>query len=203
MNRLRGKLTYSNVVSTLCLLLLVGGGTAWAANSLPINSVGSAQLKKNAVTPAKLNGAAKAAMTGPQGAPGPKGDAGPQGPKGDTGAPGTPATTLFAQVKEDGSLNFAPAGITSTRFAKGLYLVNFGHPVAHCVVVANQGGIPVFGTPGAATSATQGYGARVDIVAPKPGANYAPGFPADETAAISTFLEGAAEDTSFYVAALC
>jgi hypothetical protein len=205
MNRLRGKLTYSNVVSTLCLLLLVGGGTAWAANALPKNSVGSAQLKKNAVTPAKLSSTAKAAIgrQGPAGPTGPKGDIGPPGPKGDTGAPGTPATTLFAQVKEDGSINFAPAGITSTRFGKGIYLINFGRPIAQCVVVANQGGIPTFGTPGGATAATNGDGARVDIVAPKPGANYAPGFPADETAAVTTFLEGNEEDTSFYVAALC
>lgn len=54
MNRLRSKLTYSNVISTLCLFLLVGGGTAVAANHLGKNSVGSKQLKKNAVTAAKL-----------------------------------------------------------------------------------------------------------------------------------------------------
>lgn len=54
MKRLSAKLTYSNVVSTLCLFLLVGGGTAFAATSLGKNSVGSKQLKKNAVTAAKL-----------------------------------------------------------------------------------------------------------------------------------------------------
>jgi hypothetical protein len=53
-----GKLTYSNVISTLCLFLLLGGGTAFAANQLGKNSVGSKQIKKNAVTTAKLkNGA--------------------------------------------------------------------------------------------------------------------------------------------------
>ena len=31
MRHLRGKLTYSNVLSTLCLFLLLGGGTAYAA----------------------------------------------------------------------------------------------------------------------------------------------------------------------------
>lgn len=55
---LRGKLTYANVVSTLCLFLLVGGGSAFAATQLAKNSVGSKQLKKNAVTTAKIkNGA--------------------------------------------------------------------------------------------------------------------------------------------------
>jgi hypothetical protein len=54
MNRLRGKLTYSNVISTLCLFLLIGGGTAFAANHLGKNSVGAKQLKKSAVTATKI-----------------------------------------------------------------------------------------------------------------------------------------------------
>jgi len=53
MERLAGKLTYSNVVSTLCLFVLLGGG-AYAAANLPKNSVGAKQLKKNAVTNAKI-----------------------------------------------------------------------------------------------------------------------------------------------------
>ena len=35
MKRLRGRLTYSNVIFTLCLILLIGGGTAYAATQLP------------------------------------------------------------------------------------------------------------------------------------------------------------------------
>jgi hypothetical protein len=55
MNRLRSKLTYANVVSTLCLVLVVGGGSAYAASQvLPANSVGTAQLKSGAVTQTKL-----------------------------------------------------------------------------------------------------------------------------------------------------
>jgi hypothetical protein len=50
MHRLRGYLTYSNVVSTLCLALLLCGGTAYAATALAKSSVGSKQLKKEAVT---------------------------------------------------------------------------------------------------------------------------------------------------------
>jgi hypothetical protein len=86
MKRLRGKLTYANIISTLCLVLLVGGGTAYAANEmLPKNSVGAKQIKKEAVTPAKLSKAAKATLTGPAGPKGNIGAAGPQGPKGDQG----------------------------------------------------------------------------------------------------------------------
>ena len=43
--KLRGKLTYANVVSTLCLFLLLGGG-AYAATHLKKNSVGTGQNKK-------------------------------------------------------------------------------------------------------------------------------------------------------------
>jgi hypothetical protein len=53
MEKLRGKLTYANVTSTMCLFLLLGGG-AFAASQLPKNSVGGKQLKKNAVTGPKV-----------------------------------------------------------------------------------------------------------------------------------------------------
>lgn len=48
------KLTYANIVSSVCLFLLVGGGTAFAASQLGKNTVGSNQLKKNSVTAAKI-----------------------------------------------------------------------------------------------------------------------------------------------------
>jgi hypothetical protein len=101
MKRLGGKLSYANVISTLCLVLLVGGGTAYAATQmLPKNSVGTNQIKRGAVTPVKLSAASKAALTGaigpvgPIGSTGPKGPAGPKGPtglrgpQGDNGKPG-------------------------------------------------------------------------------------------------------------------
>lgn len=52
--KLRGTLSYANVVSTLCLFLVLGGGMAFAATKLGKNTVGSKQLKKNAVTAAKV-----------------------------------------------------------------------------------------------------------------------------------------------------
>ncbi len=57
---MRERLTYANVVSTLCLFLLLGGG-AYAATRLPKNSVGTKQLKNNAVTGAKIK---KGTITG-------------------------------------------------------------------------------------------------------------------------------------------
>jgi hypothetical protein len=48
---MRRHLTYANVMATIAVFLALGGGAAFAASTmLPKNSVGSAQLKKNAVT---------------------------------------------------------------------------------------------------------------------------------------------------------
>jgi len=91
MRKLRSALTYANVLSTLAVFLVLGSG-AYAATQLPKNSVGAKQLKKEAVTPAKLSAAAKTSMTGPQGpqgAAGAKGDRGEKGEKGERGEPGT------------------------------------------------------------------------------------------------------------------
>jgi hypothetical protein len=59
MRRLRGKLTYANVIATLALFMAMSGGVVWAAhkigaNQLKSNSVGTAKLKKNAVTAKKI-----------------------------------------------------------------------------------------------------------------------------------------------------
>ena len=123
MKRLRSKLTYSNVISTLCLFLLLGGGTAIAASQLGKETIGSRALKKESIGPGKLTKAAKAALEGPAGKAGPAGPAGPQGPKGDTGAAGT--ALAFARVTENGVLDAAHSkGIVQanvTRTAAGSY----------------------------------------------------------------------------------
>jgi hypothetical protein len=51
---MKPKLTYANLVSTLCLFLLLGGGAALAASRLAKNSVGAKQLKNGSVSTAKL-----------------------------------------------------------------------------------------------------------------------------------------------------
>jgi hypothetical protein len=75
-----------------CIALIVAlGGTGYAAVTLPANSVGTAQLKKNAVTSLKVKngsllsadfktGQIPAGPAGPAGAAGPAGVAGPAGP---------------------------------------------------------------------------------------------------------------------------
>jgi hypothetical protein len=50
---IRRRLTFANVMSTIAVFCALGGG-AYAAATLPKNSVGTKQLKKNAVTNGKL-----------------------------------------------------------------------------------------------------------------------------------------------------
>jgi hypothetical protein len=98
MRRLRKQLTYANVMSSIAVFVVLGGG-AYAATTLPKNSVGSKQIMANAVTSSKVKdgsllskdfkpGQLLSGALGPTGSTGPKGDI---GAKGDTGAQGSPA----------------------------------------------------------------------------------------------------------------
>jgi hypothetical protein len=89
LGRLLSHLSYANVVSTICLVVVLSG-TAYAATTLPTNSVGSAQLKANAVISNKVRDGAlllkdfKAGqlLAGPRGSTGATGAPGAQGPPG-------------------------------------------------------------------------------------------------------------------------
>jgi hypothetical protein len=89
-NFLRRHLSYANVVASLALFLALGGA-AFAATQLPRNSVGTGQLKPEAVTAGKIAKKTRnqlSGSTGPAGATGPQGKTGKQGVKGATGARG-------------------------------------------------------------------------------------------------------------------
>ena len=91
MKSVRKRLTYANVMSSIAVFLVLGGATAFAASELGKESVGTSQLKKEAVSLAKIKASAKKSLqgaTGPEGAKGATGATGPTGPKGDTGAKG-------------------------------------------------------------------------------------------------------------------
>ena len=51
--RARARLTYANVIATLALFIALGG-SSYAALQLPKGSVGTKQLKRNAVTSPKV-----------------------------------------------------------------------------------------------------------------------------------------------------
>jgi len=95
MKRLRGKLSYANVTSTLALVLAVGGGTAYAASSGGSASPGTLKLcaaKKTGDLRLASGGGCKAGeqalSVDGRGTPGPVGPAGPGGPQGERGATG-------------------------------------------------------------------------------------------------------------------
>jgi hypothetical protein len=91
--RPRFRLSYANVVATLALVLVVGGGAAYAGSKLAKNSVGTKQLKNAAVTEEKIAGSAQEALKGNVG---PQGPAGPQGIQGVQGPPGLSGLTLLS-----------------------------------------------------------------------------------------------------------
>jgi hypothetical protein len=86
MDRIRGQLTYANVMSTLAVFLVLTGGTALAVG-LAKNSVKSKQIKDGAV---KSIDVADGSLLGEDFAAGqlPAGATGPQGIQGTQGAPG-------------------------------------------------------------------------------------------------------------------
>ena len=104
MRRLLGNGRYANVTATLALLTAMGG-TGYAAVSIAENSVGTPQLKADAVTSAKVKngtlqkadfkaGQLPAGAKGAKGATGATGPTGPTGASGPAGPAGTEATTL-------------------------------------------------------------------------------------------------------------
>ena len=188
MRSIRSHLTYANVVSTLCLVLLLGGG-AYAADKLAKNSVGSKQIKANAVKDAEL---AKNAVTSPKVADGSLlgkdfgPDQLPQGP------PGEPATRLFAVVNgTTGNLKNGSGAISASRSSTGTYAVSFDRSLTGCAVIATAG----VGNPNVVGDVYQ------------PGSTATVEVSAFTSSAVTVQTTGAgtagAADRSFHVAAFC
>jgi hypothetical protein len=85
------RLSYANVMATIAVFIALGGAS-YAALKLPKNSVGTKQLKREAVTSAKISKGAKRALAG----------AGPIGPPGADGS-----ALAYARVSGSGSLDSA------------------------------------------------------------------------------------------------
>ncbi|HEX8084560.1 MAG TPA: hypothetical protein VF529_09740 [Solirubrobacteraceae bacterium] len=134
--RLRDRLTYANVMATIAVFVALGG-SSYAALSLPRNSVGSAQIKTNAVRSidvrnrslglTDLSRRARAALRGQQG------PAGPAGPA------GQPAAKLFAAVAASGALVRGNATSGGNAGSTGNYVVGFAERVSGCVYSATLG----------------------------------------------------------------
>jgi hypothetical protein len=122
---IRAHLSYANVMATVAVFTVLGGG-AYAATTLPANSVGQAQIRSDAVTRSKLahgsvssaelrrssvtrsrlsRGVRKqidaAAERGPRGATGPRGPAGTDG-----------ASAGARRINYDGAVSPTPVATT-------------------------------------------------------------------------------------------
>jgi hypothetical protein len=153
LKRLSSKLTYANVISTLCLFLLLGGGAAFAADKLAKNAVGAKQVKKNAITTTKIKNAAitggklaNGAVTGAKIADG--------AVTGAKIANGTISGAKIDQasltsVRASNVISFAisgddnctpslpmPAGATSERTSTGFCVLRFASSLAGCTETA-------------------------------------------------------------------
>src|SRR5215218_2099685 len=109
---LRSRLNYANVVATIALFASLGGG-AYAALKLPRNSVGSSQIRPNAVRSSDVKDGVLLAKdfragqlpAGAPGAPGPKGDQGPPGQNGTSGHDGLDgAARWYGHMSKNGTI---------------------------------------------------------------------------------------------------
>jgi Collagen triple helix repeat (20 copies) len=133
LTKLRNHLTYANVVSTLCLFILLGG-SAVAAVRLSKNSVSSTHIKNGQVKRADLaaNGVDSSKVDDgsllshdfapgqvPRGEPGPQGERGPQGdqgPQGEQGLPGSDGQPGAAGSPAASALFGRMGSVEGTRF---------------------------------------------------------------------------------------
>jgi hypothetical protein len=167
----RTRISYSNVISTLALFVALGGG-AYAAGVLPKNSVGTQQLKKNAVTSAKVKDrsllakdfkagqlpAGARGATGPGGPQGQQGIPGEKGAKGDQGDPGN----LPSTYAENGGVTLPDTGTAMT--AVDLASVNAG-AVDHQITTKAAGRIMAIGQSSIYNNAAAGgqVGCRLQV----------------------------------------
>jgi hypothetical protein len=114
---IRGRLTYANVVSSICLFLVLGG-TSWAVAT---GSIGSSQIRDNSILSKDIrngqigtgdikNGSLELKdlargqlQAGPRGAAGPQG---PQGPRGPAGATDVVVRSLSSSCPANGCAGF-------------------------------------------------------------------------------------------------
>jgi hypothetical protein len=129
---IRNHLTYANVVSTLCLFVLLGGG-AYAAVKLPKNSVTSKQVKNGSIKEADLANHGITAKSVKPGSLLASDFAAGQLP----GSGASSQTVLFAEVASDWTtvVHTNVPGLTATSSGVGSY-IDFHRDVTNCTPLA-------------------------------------------------------------------
>jgi hypothetical protein len=136
MGFLRRHLTYANVAVSLALFLALGGA-AYAATQLPRNSVGTNQIRREAVTAGKIAKKTRNQLKGDRGPAGPqgpqgktgktgaKGATGARGAQGNQGAPGSDGTgPAFEVVTKAKPIEPAGSAVVAQNLAAGSYVVS-------------------------------------------------------------------------------
>jgi hypothetical protein len=145
LRKLRSRMTYANVVSTIALALAVGGGTAYAAtkigtNNIRYHAVTGSKVATNAVTASKVKNSALSGadlrdnsirgadirtgtLEASDFAPG-------QLPKGD------PATSIFGVVTAAGTLANGKNVTSLSSTDAGVYTATITQDVSKCAAVA-------------------------------------------------------------------
>jgi hypothetical protein len=130
------------VVACIALVFAMTGA-GYAAGMLGPNTVGTRQLKKNAVISAKVKNRSLLAVDfrsgqlprGPQGPPGAQGAQGAQGIQGPAG-PGA----RWASVQPNGTILLQSGGITATNGPiAGQYILDFGSDISRELIVVSAG----------------------------------------------------------------
>jgi hypothetical protein len=151
MRAIRQRLTYANVIATLSLFLVLGGG-AYAATRLPKNSVGTNQLKNGAVTAGKIAKKTRQQLQGARGPAGAQGPPGKTGTKGSTGAKGSTGTAGVkgvagadgtGPVTEIATKPATPIAFTSAVQVVAIPLSGSAYATSANVVVGSVGGAVV------------------------------------------------------------
>lgn len=181
------------VVASIGLLVALGGTSIAAISNVPLLSVGTPQLKGNAVVSSKVKNRSLLAVDfkqgqlprGPRGAAGAPGPAGAAGPAGPSGPAGAAATALWASVDQNGTLVRNRGAASAQRNAVGTYQVVFNQDVTGCIYQATPGG-PTTGLSSAHITVSQ-----------------LPAVSAGVRVATFNPTVTAAQDSSFFLAVFC
>jgi hypothetical protein len=126
----RGLLRFlqGNAIGLLALFIALGG-TAYAATALPKNSVGTKQLKKGAVTKAKINKKTINQLKGKQGPPGLVGTVATLADERFSLMWTSGTTTMHAAIRGDASIRDTnDSGLVVTKVGVGAYCITATAP---------------------------------------------------------------------------